>query len=539
MLKALTLNAGEDSLLDVLAVANSLHSKSGPFACALIMGDVPSSSDAELKDQEMLLPTYICGGSRQVEGKDNGSFEMNENLTLLNGFGFLKLASGLRVAYMADCGCIGDAKARSQVVEEFERVSSLESCDILLSHDWSDAISARENVLLGQASGQSPASGHGQGLVDQIAKMLKPKYHFSGQNKKQFFELDPFCWDHAHSNGQEHDHVCRFINVAQFKSGSKWAYAFKIRLQNGPEYIPDNLIDNPYAAELANKKRSLEEEESSSSSSNTTTKKKKAKQILPADCRFCLSNSKLNDHMIIAISKSSYLTIAKGPLSTPTDTMNFSGHCLIIPIEHIPKLNPETNQEDANSTTITTTTTFNFADSPLNLDMLRFESSIAEMFFKRFDMSTLVFEINSTNAIHFHKQLLPIPKYLIANFTNALHRQVHLNNEKYKGNAKLEFREYQGFNNDEYLSLVNDPKTNYFQFTIRETATSEPRVFISTFEKDDRIDLQFGRRVAAFLLKQPKRTRWDSKECLQSKQEEEQEVTEFQRAYKEYDFTMQ
>ncbi|CAH00818.1 Drn1p [Kluyveromyces lactis] len=504
LLKILVLNTNDESLLDVLAVANTLHNKSGPFACALILGDVKKCSDA-LTNFQMELPTYIGNGSELSDGNISHSRDLNENLTVLNGFGFIKLANGLKIGYLAETSKLSDS-ARAEVLKNFQELSEQTSADILLSYDWSEAISERENLILGNS------------LVDQVASLMKPKYHFTGKNEKQFFELDPFVWDHTN------EHICRFINVAQFKSGSKWAYAFKINLLEGLETIPDNLIDNPYL-EKPSGKRDLVPDPETDNSSAVSKKQRKPKQVLPSECRFCLSNTKLNDHMIISISKFSYITIAKGPLTTPGNDMDFSGHCLIIPIEHIPKLN--TAKQEAVIT-----------DTDLFKDLNKFEESIAEMNFKRYDMSTLIFEINSSNAIHFHKQLIPVPKYLIGNFISALNRQVHMNNEKFKSNAKLEFKEFEGFDDKEYLGLVNDHETNYFQFIIRETASSKPKVYISVFDKDERIDLQFGRRVAAFLLKQPKRTMWDSKVCFQTKQQEEKDVSNFQRAYKNFDFTL-
>ncbi|CDO93926.1 unnamed protein product [Kluyveromyces dobzhanskii CBS 2104] len=503
-LKILVLNANENSLPDVLAVANSLHNKSGPFACSFILGDVKQDLGA-LNKYEMALPTYIGNGSELSEGKLSHSVDIGDNLTVLNGFGFIKLANGLKVSYLAETSQLSDSK-KDEVVQSFKELSEKTSADILLSFEWSDAISQMENLMLGN------------GLVDKVASLMKPKYHFTGKNANQFFELDPFVWDHAN------EHICRFINVAQFNSGSKWAYAFKIHLQEDLETIPDNLIDNPYA-EKPSEKRELAPDADEANTSTMSKKQMKSKQVLPSECRFCLSNTKLNDHMIISISKFSYITIAKGPLTTPVNDMDFSGHCLIIPIEHIPKLN-STKQEQI------------ITETDLFKDANKFEESITEMNYKRYDMSTLIFEINSSNAVHFHKQVIPVPKYLIGNFINALDRQVHMNNERFKSNAKLKFVEYEDFTDEEYLELINNSETNYFQFTIRETSSSKPKVFISIFGKDERIDLQFGRRVVAFLLKQPKRVMWDSKVCFQTKQEEEKDVSNFQKAYKNFDFTM-
>lgn len=502
-LKILVLNPKSESLSEVLAMANTLNSKSGPFACAFLLGDSLEDIN-EIPELKMNLPTYVGSGSKRLKGSSNKSFDLGNNITLLSGCGLIKLSNGLKIGYISDSSRLTDDE-RSNVTNCFEAFSKENRVDLLFTYDWSDVIAKRENLSLGNE------------FVDRAVSTLQPKYHFSGKHGSLFFELEPFSW------GESNVSISRFINVAQFDSGAKWAYAFNFKLDEASEScIPDNLIDNPYT-ETSSKRELADTFETIGP---IAKKQRKPKQILPSECRFCLSNPNVEDHLIIAISKQSYITVAKGPLSVPQNDLEFSGHCLIIPIDHIPKLN---SAQEENSLT----------ELPLFKDLAKFEVSIAEMFYKRYDMSTLLFEINSSNSVHFHKQLLPVPKYLINNFINALDRQTHLNNEKFKGNCKFDFTEFDGFNDVKYLALVNNPKTNYLQFTIRETHFSTPKIYLSTFEKDDRIDLQFGRKVAAFLLKQPKRTRWDSEVCAQTKEEEEQDVLKFQKAYKDFDFTVE
>ena len=225
-LKILILNGKADSLPEVLSMANTLNSKSGPFACALLLGS--SLNDTEdVPDIKMELPTYISNGSTKFADRKNQSYDLKENLTLLNGFGFIKLANGLQIGYMAAASQLSDEE-KLEVGDYFEKLSKKSKADILLSYDWSVAISQHENLILGDA------------FVDQIVSKVKPKYHFSGKNGATFSELEPFAWD------EQNKEFSRFINVAEFNSGSKWAYAFRITLDDSAETcIPDNLIDNP------------------------------------------------------------------------------------------------------------------------------------------------------------------------------------------------------------------------------------------------------------------------------------------------------
>ena len=157
------------------------------------------------------------------------------------------------------------------------------------------------------------------------------------------------------------------------------------------------------------------------------------------------------------------------------------------------------------------------------------------MNYREFGMPTIVFEINSNRSIHYHRQILPIPKYFIMKFSDSLKRQVSINNEKYTNNAKLDFREFESPKNPEYIKIRDDPQNNYMQFTVYETSEVEPKIYLSLFQLDDHIDLQFGRRVVAYLLHQPRRIRWNSPLCLQTKNQEIKEVELFQRSYRNYD----
>ena len=222
--------------------------------------------------------------------------------------------------------------------------------------------------------------------------------------------------------------------------------------------------------------------------------------------------------MIVAIAKHSYLTLAKGPLTVPKGDMFFSGHALITPINHVAKIDKS-------------------LDNELSKEIELFESRVAKMNYKLFDCSTVVFEIQSDKAIHFHKQVIPVPKYLITKFERALDRQVHINSER--GNCKLEFEKFDGLDNEEYRKIVGRKDTNYLQFTIYETDTSKATIYISSFDITERLDLQFGRRTLAFVLNLPKRVQWNSPICQQSKEQELKEAQLYQKSFKNFDFTLE
>lgn len=372
-----------------------------------------------------------------------------------------------------------------------------EPVDILVTREWSGAIA-------GKYSNQ-----RGNTRIDEVIKKCHPRYHFAYGDKNTFFELEPFCWPDDHR-------VTRFINLASYGSNSKWAYAFKINIYTH-ESLSGGLIENPFIDNQRPKKHLREDTEPNVSVKKTTAEMKK---ILPTACHFCFTNPDIEDHMVVSIASKSYITTAKGPLTVPTGSMDFSGHCLLIPIEHIPKPYKEAN---------------NLTQDELQNELFKYENSIVKMNYRRFRMSSIVYEIHSDGMVHFHKQLVPVPSYLIGKFRDALDRQVHINNEKFTRNRKLKFDCYNSQEDAKFKNIVQDPRSNYMMFTVYETPELPGQIFLGQFGPNDRIDLQFGRRTLAYLLRLPNRTNWRSRMCIQDKKEEEVEVENFQKAYKDYD----
>ncbi|QLL34306.1 hypothetical protein HG536_0G01650 [Torulaspora globosa] len=372
--------------------------------------------------------------------------------------------------------------------------------DILITKVWSVAIAGKNDSVTGNK------------MIDEICKKTRPRYHFLFGDTDSFFELEPFAWP-------ESNRTTRSINVAAFHSKKKWAYAFVIDVRGSDRKLEadqsSSLIPNPYMDQPG--KRSFSDF-SSKEDLGSSSKRKKA--VLPSDCHFCFTNPNVEDHMFVSIGNHAYLTTAKGPLSVPSGDMDFHGHCLIVPIKHIPKLNM--GQEE-------------FFESALRKELTSYELSVVKMNHRKFDMSTVVFEIHSDQTIHFHKQIIPVPKYLIMRFQDALDRQVYLNNERYTTNAKMNFQVFSSSENQEYKEIIGDSKKNFFQFTVYETSQDEPLIYLSQFNVNDRLDLQFGRRVVAFLMRLPKRINWSSPVCKQSKEQEIDEVKKFQKGYSAFD----
>ncbi|EJS43675.1 YGR093W [Saccharomyces arboricola H-6] len=501
--KILVTHISESDADEAIRKIKKVNEKSGPFDLIIVYS---VSCDEIAKINTDGLPQLLIITSHENDNISE-SKKISETVTVLYNFGTYRLANGITISYLTYSSEILQEQ-KDTILDNFDKIDS--QVDILVTKEWGIPISDR----FGRLSGND--------MIDELAKKLQARYHFAFSDEENFFELEPFKLNN--------DRLSRFLNIPKYGSGKKWAYAFKMSVGDNDdeeEPEPTNLIANPYTnITKRSNKRSLDteteglvEQSHNPPSNGKKSETKKIRTILPTNCHFCFSNPNLEDHMIISIGKLVYLTTAKGPLSVPKGDMDMSGHCLIIPIEHIPKLDPIKNAE-------------------LSQSILAYESSLVKMNYIKFDMCTIVFEIQSERSIHFHKQVVPIPKYLVLKFNAALDRQVHFNNEKFTRNAKLDFQCYDSYSSKEYSDVINNQSNNYLQFTIYETPQSNPKIYLATFNASETIDLQFGRRVLAFLLNLPRRVKWNSPTCLQTKQQESAETEKFQKAYKDYDISL-
>lgn len=481
-LRVLVLYSEHDKTQDIKAKIIEFNDRAGPFAAIIIVGEV---SYQDLKfDPQLELPLYVVTTEH---------YEHDTEVKELCDVGVLKLSNGLIIGYLDAC----TESDHESIVKQFGKVA--QQVDILLIKNW--------NMQLDTCNAKTV-------LVDTVISISKPHYMITYGKAIEFSEADPFSWNNTLR-------ITRSINLASIGSGKKWAYAFNIE-PNATTNLNRLQKTSPNPYETMNKRSHCSMEFDGKTSENIIVSElpqketKKLRTILPGNCHFCFSNPELEDHMVISIRDAAYLTTAKGPLTVPTGDMNFSGHCLIIPVDHIPKV-VETNENEK-----------------LSNEIKEYEESIVRMNYISFNASTIIYEIQSSRSIHYHKQVVPIPTYLILKFQRALDRQVHLNNEKYRGNHPMKFEMFDT-KSDALQKLKSNPDANYVQFTVYETSNADPKIYIAQFPVESRIDLQFGRRTLAFMLNLPKRIKWDSAVCLQDRKEESEEVDKFQRAYKKYD----
>lgn len=500
--KFLVLNPDPTKLDSVLSKANLQNSKNGPFEAILLLGDVlPDAS--KVPETKIDGSTYFSSGKSGVDlpqalDSESNLIDIKPNLTYMKSpLTILKLASGFRIGYLS-----ADAETESAQEKVKVILDQAPQIDILISYSWPYAI-AREEKL----------STVGNRSVDIVVKKLQPRYHFAvGNGRGKHFEFQPFQWNQS-------EITTRFISLGQEGSGDKWFYAFS--LNNESVTLPKSqLIENPFTKETTENTKKRNAEDLNDSQKPTEVIVKKPKVVNPDECFFCLSNPKVETHMIISIGSQAYLTVAKGPLTRSSKELPFSGHAIIIPIEHIPTIR---------------STTPNTIESPIFKEIENYKRTLAKAFSEKASQFKLVFfEISRSQNIHQHVQLLPIPEYYVEEqFPNALEEKTRMNNENFTKNGQLEFKKYSSDQDPELVDIINN--SDYISFTIIVN-DDEKLIYISKLEEDKAVDLQFPRRVLAFTLKCPKRTYWDK--CQQPRFKEAKDCEEFKKFYKDFDFTL-
>lgn len=466
-----------DNLDKVIEKANLQHSKNGPFEAVLMLGaNIPANAPTTKPD----IPTYFCGQIAQ----EGSLVDVDENfICVQKSWAAVKLQSGITLGFLNKAGSV---ETPSEV-------------DILLSYHWAYCVARTQQLTL-----------VGNREVDNIVVAARPRYHFAvGTEKGRFYEHPVFAWNKSRTH--------RFISLGQEGSGSKWFYAFVI------DTSEDDITGaerNPFTFRKRAREESLEPElavngtleKLTSINPEEVVANKRVKVVAPSECYFCLSNPKLEAHMIIAIGSHSYLTIAKGPLSRPSMNRDFSGHAIIIPIDHGPTL-PVPMEESESLKEIS-----------------QFEKALAKAFLSS-SHATVFFEISRPENVHFHVQVVPIPMNDAQNqFERALADRTRVNNEKFERNLQLKFIQFED-NDPNMQKLLNCG--NYLKFSLH---TKDKVVhYVAQLSGGKSLDLQFPRRVLAFILRSPKRVYWEK--CRQTMAQETTDCEKFKKFFKSYDFT--
>ncbi|MDC6271076.1 CWF19 family protein [Acetobacter pasteurianus] len=485
--KILVLNPNPSNLDKVFRQANKLNVRNGPFDATVLLGDV-FPKDQNIPNIELQESTYFAQGEEEELSADvseivnessasSSLVDIRDNLILAKPpFSIVKLVTGIVMM-------ITSGPVLEETIEKFTKLN-LPQVDVLFTYKWPEVIARDCELLL-----------VGHQMVDELVKIVKPRYHFAvGRQEGKFYELEPFRWP----SGE----ITRFISLGQEGSADKWFYAFNIDGSSSSSSSSEEdtkTINNPFTS-----KRKLTEDVQ-----NLQSKKTKV-AITPDQCFFCLSNPKTETHMIVSIGSHTYFTIAKGPLTRSNRDLPFSGHGIIIPIQHLPCLSSK--------------------ELEIQQEILRFQDSLIDAFFKRKPFLKLIFfEVNRPTNVHHHVQFIPVYESILNKFETSLNHRVQLNNEKFTRNQKLLFEKFTNVLKQELDSCA----PGFIKFTVC-LSKDEKETYIAKIQDLGRpIDIQFPRRVLAHMLRLPDRVQWDK--CQQSKVKEMQDCEEFKEFYKEFE----
>lgn len=469
--KFLVLHPKTDDVPGLVGKINAQNQKNGPFEAVILLG---IALEVSLDTPALDVPVYYNAPKEEDSALPNNWIHCSKD------WSSFKLPSGASLGFLAH-----NADANVEVHQ----------VDILVTFQWSSSIARTQNMTL--VSSKS---------VDAVARATQPMYHFcAGTEIGKFHEHPVFLWNNQRFG--------RFISLGKQGSNERWFYAFGLDVEHVS--VPDQVFPNPYDVKhhaLSEETESVGDEVSGSKRlqpiHEDDVQPKRAKVVAPSECFFCLSNPKLETHMIVAISQQSYMTVAKGPLPLP-GKLGFSGHAIIIPIEHVPQVESVEAREDIS----------------------KFENSLSSMY-KPLGHVLVSYEICKPDSVHFHVQCIAVPEEdALDTFERALTDREGTNNDR-AHNTKLAFHK---FTNVEELPEAREvlATKEYVQFRVH---TSDSIVnFVSGIGPGESLDLQFPRRVLAFHLRLPKRVRWNR--CTQTVAQETDECEKFKAAFQKVDFT--
>ncbi|KAK4694366.1 CWF19-like protein 1, partial [Lecanoromycetidae sp. Uapishka_2] len=270
----------------------------------------------------------------------------------------------------------------------------------------------------------------------------------------------------------------------------------------------------------------------------------------PQECFFCLSNPTLATHLITSIASDSYLTTAKGPLSTASTypALEFPAHMLIIPFSHSPLIASISPQELRTST---------------YEEMQRYRHSLHSLLTSASNgaLGAVTWEVSRAEGIHIHWQFLPVQAELVKKGLVEAAFKVEAENEKYPFFQEKDIGDGTDETGDYFRVWIWRPEES----TLKKSSTEQDdkgdddddakrdeseeddvkvddakgveKSMMLPLSENFRFDIQFGRRVMAKLLGLEKRMHWQ--DCTQSDAEEKKDAEKFKASFKDFDFSLE
>ncbi|CAJ2501388.1 Uu.00g042410.m01.CDS01 [Anthostomella pinea] len=507
-------------------------------ACNLLDVDQDAQTISRLLGGEINVPisTYFTVGTNPlpdpiVKRIEQGE-DICENLHFLGKRSITKTSDGIRIVALGgvlDTTIVGGLSQEQHLPlhtsDDAKALRGANTADILLTTSWPSAVWSGSNTPLAPEQQASITSS------DEIAELcaaLKPRYHFSTSLTDLFYEREPFFHQQANPN-DDSKAITRFISVAPFGNltKAKALYAFSLNPAEPITSIPVGTTVSPFLSKLSSRKRGAPDakdhygrfadaRDHHGGGRNKRSRRPRSPPPGPGQCFFCLSNSRVDTHMICSIGDDAYVTTAKGPLPSPphfgSSGLPFPGHQLIIPLGHEPTF--KSMGQEAEKT---------------YKEMNRFRDSLQAMVASqsKHELGAVTWEINRADNIHLHWQFLPAPLDLIRKGLVEAAFKVEAENNQYSS-----FREAD-------LGSGVDEQIDFFRLWIWSDDSDtgiQDKELVMQLDNNFRFDLQFGRKVMAKLLGLENRLHW--RDVVQDTAEETRDAEKLKKAFRPWDFTL-
>ena len=547
-----------------------MHAKNA-FSLAIVLGDLfPNPLESSAEDEDNLtsilrgeinipLPTYFTLGKyplpqRVVAKLESSDDEICPNLYYLGKRSTTKTSEGIRIVTLGGsldseiaAGLSKDKHLPFHTEGDAKALHGANTADILVTTNWPASIRERSSIKIPEGTEDSLSLAGAEQCIADLCSALKPRYHFSTSDSV-FYEREPF-FHISEENQPDTSSITRFISLAAYGNPTKqkWLYAFTIDPTAAPSLtMPSGTTATPFT-DTSRKRQRVPDQGQSYSRFNhdndhhshhrpNKRARHKAPPPGPRECFFCLSNPDLTTHLITSIAEDAYVTIAKGPLSTPTTypTLTFPAHMLIIPLSHSPTISSITPPETKIST---------------YKEMQRYRNALHSLLVStsKGALGAVTWEVSRAEGIHIHWQFLPVPTDLIKKGLVEAAFKVEAENEKYPTLKTKAIGDGTAQTGDYFRVWIWRPREGA-ESTLDdgggaddgdgdEKKKGEEKELVLPLSAGFRFDLQFGRRVMAKLLGLEGRMHW--KDCAQGDAEEKKDADGFKDAFKKFDFSLE
>ncbi|GFR75681.1 CWF19-like protein 1 [Elysia marginata] len=539
-LKILVSGDVEGNFSTLFKRVETIQKKNGNFDLLLCVGNFfgrDMSAWSQYKSGALKVPisTLILGPTKselEIYYSGEEGEELCEGVTYLGRQGKFTGSSGLQIVYLSgldgtsskgdDCSfTANDARSlTAPVVND----PGFKGVDILITSQW-----PKDVEKYGWASKRLEAKFPDSACIAEVARVLKPRYHFAGL-EGVFYERQPYRNHQVLLEPARH--VTRFVALANTgnKEKLKYLYAFTIvplTKMDVSELVkqPEDVTECPYTASSVLTVKQEEEGQQffydmkagpptkgrkrghqqgdgrgggggggrgrheGENRQREYQEKKPRKDFQPAgSCWFCLGSPDVEKHLVVSVSDKAYVALAKGGL--------VPDHVLILPVHHYQSLVscPE--------------------DVVKQID--KYKSCLRKMF--RSQEKGVVFFERNFRTQHLQIQAVPIPQDSITDIKDT----------------------FMSCAESENLELAEIPKHSDLKQIVPDGA-SYFYVELPTGEKclhriSKHFPLQFGREAVCEppILNMPERVDW--RNCKLEKDEEKDIAASFKSDFRPFDF---